>query len=356
MATTTQTQPPPQNGKPPETSQALTPLQKKFGTMKGMLETRNVAQQIERALPNNITPERFIRIALTELRTNAILLQCTPESVVGSIIQAAQLGLELDHVLGQAYLIPYKSEGTWECQFQPGYRGYIQLSRNSGEIKSLGAHIVHQGENFAYEQGTQPFLRHIPNDEFEDQPITHVYAIVHYTNDGRDFEVMSHAAVEKIRARSKAPDSPAWKKDWAEMAKAKVIRRLAKRLPVSAQNSGIVKAAALDEATDAGVPQDNSKLIEMDEQGNVNVPPPEKAIGHDSKLSTRATGSLDDITSKFSNSEGSSRGVSTAAATNVRPPVGSESAQRPSPHTPSPQQSSSTPAQDAGEEVRLSFE
>jgi recombination protein RecT len=322
---------------PPNTEpqRALTPLQNKFGTLKNMLETKNVLTQIERALPNAISPDRFLRIALTELRINPTLLMCTPESVIGSIIQSAQLGLELDRVLGQAYLIPYKNNeaGTWECQFQPGYRGYIQLSRNSGEIKSLGAQVVHDGERFAYEHGTEPFLRHQPNDEYEETPISHVYAVVHYTNGGFDFEVMSKAGVEKIRSRSRAPNSPAWTKDWSEMAKAKVLRRLAKRLPGSAQNSALVKAAALDEATDAGVPQNNGALLEVDEQGNVNVPPPEKAVGHDQSLSGKATDKLNSIAQQFPKSEGN-RGVTTVEAS--RPPQGSEKQNRPSPASPSP--------------------
>jgi recombination protein RecT len=322
----------PQPQTQPEQSRALSPFQRKFGTLKGMLETKNVMLQIEKALPHAISADRFLRIALTELRTNAMLLNCTPESVVGSIIRAAQLGLELDRVLGQGYLIPYKNndQDTWECQFQPGYRGYIQLSRNSGEIRSLAAHVVHFGEYFEYEHGTTPFLKHRPDDQFEDAQITHAYSVVHYTNGGFDFEVMSHAAVEKIRARSKAPNSPAWLKDWSEMAKAKVIRRLAKRLPVSAQNSGLVKAAALDEATDAGIPQNNGQLLEVDEQGNVNVATPPQAIGHNEAIATKANDKLGAIANQFSEGD---RGGNTP-----RPPE-APVASRPTSRAPEPQTS-----------------
>jgi len=205
--------------------------------------------------------------------------------------------------------------------------------------------VVHEGERFSYEHGTDPFLRHVPDDQYEDMPITHVYAVVHYTNGGFDFEVMSNATVEKIRARSKAPDSPAWKKDWGEMAKAKVIRRLAKRLPVSAQNSAIVKAAALDEATDAGILQDNAKLIESDEQGNANVPPPEKAIGHNESMSEKASSKLDNIAQQFDaqKPEGA-RGVQTATD---RPSQGSERQGRPSPNSPSPNASTGPTGRDS---------
>lgn len=325
MATTTAT---PNPAPAKETSLALTPLQRKFATMKTLLDTNNVRSQIEAALPQAMQAPRFLRIALTELRGNPMLLQCTPESVIGSVIQAAQLGLELDHVLGQGYLIPYKNTHTdpasWECQFQPGYRGYVQLSRRTGEIKSLGAHVVHAGEYFDYQQGTDPFLKHRPDMECEDQPITHVYAIVHYTNGGFDFEVMSHSGVERVRAKSKAPSSPAWKDHWDEMAKAKVIRRLAKRLPVSAENSAIVKAAVLDEMADAGIPQQNENVIEGNEQGQPYVPNANQAVGHDSGMAKKAKDNLAGIKQQHAQPEQNSEGVSghpTVPRTSEVPPT-----------------------------------
>lgn len=304
----------------PAQSVALTPLQRKFGNLKKLLETNNVSKQIEVALPRAIDPQRFLRIALTELKANTTLLECTPESVIGSIIQAAQLGLELDRQLGQGYLIPYKIDDgqgnkVWTCQFQPGYRGYIQLSRRSGEIKSLGAHVVHAGEMFEYEQGTESFLRHRPDVEFEDEDVTHVYAVVHYTNGGYDFEVMSVKAVEKVRMKSKAPNSPAWAQSWDEMAKAKVIRRLAKRLPVSAESAAkLVKAAVLDEQADAGVSQNNGVLLEADEHGNAFVPESTRAVGHDAGMAGKAADNLDGIKKQFSDPQQASQQPATQAA------------------------------------------
>lgn len=298
MATTTQT---PQ---PPAASTALTPLQKRFVTMKQMLEHQGISKQIEMALPRAIDPQRFLRIALTTLRSNPALLQCSPESVVGAIIQAAQLGLEVDPFLGQAYLIPYRNGDQQECQLQPGYRGYIKLSRNSGEIRSLAAHIVHEGEAFEYEQGTEKYLRHRPSDEFEENKISHVYAVVEYTNGGVDFEVMTHAGVEKVRTKSKAPNSPAWRESWGEMAKAKVIRRLSKRLPVNAENSSLVKAAVLDEMSDAGISQNNSAVIESTVDGTPALAIPQQALGHNQPLADKAANGLAGIKSRQQNGQG----------------------------------------------------
>ena len=65
--------------------------------------------QIEAALPSVITQERFTRMALTAVSSNPKLADCTPQSFMGALMQAAQLGLEPNTPLGQAYLIPFRN-------------------------------------------------------------------------------------------------------------------------------------------------------------------------------------------------------------------------------------------------------
>lgn len=76
--------------------------------------------EIEKALPSVITPERFTRMVLSAMSANPTLATCTPKSFLGAMMQAAQLGVEPNTPLGQAYLIPYRNHGTMECQFQLG--------------------------------------------------------------------------------------------------------------------------------------------------------------------------------------------------------------------------------------------
>ena len=84
--------------------------------------------EIKKALPTVLTPERFTRIALSALNNTPTLQQCTPISFLAALMNAAQLGLEPNTPLGQAYLIPYKNKGKLECQFQIGYKGMIDLA------------------------------------------------------------------------------------------------------------------------------------------------------------------------------------------------------------------------------------
>lgn len=98
--------------------------------------------QIKKALPEVITPERFTRMALSALNTTPKLNECTPMSFLAALMNAAQLGLEPNTPLGQAFLIPYNNKGEMECQFQLGYKGLIDLSYRNPNMQIITAHII----------------------------------------------------------------------------------------------------------------------------------------------------------------------------------------------------------------------
>lgn len=76
-------------------------------------------------------------------------------------MQSAQLGLEPGSALGQAYLVPYGNQ----CQLILGYRGMIDLARRSGQVLSLSAFAVHEGDEFSYQLGLHPDIHHVPSCE-----------------------------------------------------------------------------------------------------------------------------------------------------------------------------------------------
>lgn len=106
----------------PKTTDAKASMQNYINQMQG---------EIRKALPAVITPERFTRIVLSALSTNPKLAETTPQSFLGAMMTAAQLGMEPNTPLGQAYLIPYYNSKSRcnECQFQLGYKGMI-ICRN----------------------------------------------------------------------------------------------------------------------------------------------------------------------------------------------------------------------------------
>ncbi len=221
----------------------------RFNSVRRLLESEGVRNQVALALPKHMTPERMLRIGVTALQNNPRLLDCSEGSLVKAITEAAELGLEVNTPLGFAYLVPYKDQVT----LQVGYRGFIALAHRSGRISSLAAEVVYENDRFAVELGTNRQLVHTPFLTGEPGKKIGVYATVRFKDGTTDFEYMSAEEVGGIRSRSKSKDSGPWVTDEAEMWRKTPIRRLAKRLPVTADDQSLLRAAIIDEYNDAGV-------------------------------------------------------------------------------------------------------
>ena len=190
--------------------------------------------EIRRALPTVITPERFTRIALSALNNTPALQQCTPMSFLAALMNAAQLGLEPNTPLGQAYLIPYKNKGSLECQFQIGYKGLIDLAYRNGQIQTIQAQAVYENDFFEYEYGLEPRLVHKPASSDRGE-VTYFYGLFKSVNGGFGFSVMSKADMDLYaKTYSKAFDSSysPWKTDYESMAKKTVIKQALKYAPI----------------------------------------------------------------------------------------------------------------------------
>lgn len=190
--------------------------------------------EIARALPAQMNADRMARIAMTVLRQTPALARTTPESFLGALLTASQLGLEPGPT-GEAYLVPYGNV----CTFIPGYRGLIKLARNSGQLRDIWAEVVFSNDTFKYSLGLHRDLVHEPAIGDRGKPV-YVYAAAELVDGGRPFVVMSYDEVEAIRGRSKAGRSGPWVTDWAAMAKKTVIKQLMKWLPLSAEVNAAV--------------------------------------------------------------------------------------------------------------------
>lgn len=188
-------------------------------------------KQLQQIAAENMDVQRLYRIVLQCIAKTPELRKCSLDSVMRAMMDAAEVGLEPGGVMGLSYLVPYGQE----CQFIIGYRGYIELARRSGLVMAIEVKAVYEGDEFEYEDGLNPVLRHKPGQGARtDDKLTHVYAIARYVNGYAQPEIMTKPEVDMIRTRSKARGGP-WVTDYAEMAKKTVIRRLCKKLPRSIQ-------------------------------------------------------------------------------------------------------------------------
>ena len=237
----------------PAAQKAVAAKQVNRSDVLSVLRSKQFQAQMALALPKTLTPDRLTRIILTECRKTPDLVRCNRESFFGAVMQCASLGLEPGSALGHCYLLPFgngrSNDGKPNAQLIIGYRGMIDLARRSGQIVSLSAYVVHEKDDFHYQLGLEPDIKHVPSAEAERGPVTYVYAVAKLKGGGCQFEVMSRAEIEKIRLQSKAGKNGPWVSHWDEMAKKSAIRRLFKYLPVSIE---AVRAVEIDEKTDRG--------------------------------------------------------------------------------------------------------
>ena len=225
--------------------------------------------ELKKALPSAITPERFTRIALSALNNTPQLQQCTPMSFIAALLNAAQLGLEVNTPLGLAYLIPYKNKGQLECQFQIGYKGLITLAYRNGNMQTIQAQTVYENDEFEFEYGLNPKLIHRPATSDRGEPV-YFYGLFKTQNGGYGYSCMSKEDMDSFaRTYSKAFGSSysPWQTNYEEMAKKTVIKQALKYTPISTE---FQRALSTDETIKSKIAVDMTEAEnEMDFSAHV---------------------------------------------------------------------------------------
>ena len=209
-----------------------------------------------KVMPDGLSPDRLLRLALTEIRRNPLLADCSEASILGGLLNAASLGLTIGDGLDQAYLVPRRNRktGTRDAQFQIGYRGLITLARRSGEIVTIDSGVVHDGDIFEWEKGSNASLRHRPM-ESSDKPVA-VWALAKLVGGGEQFIVLSMKDIEKTKSQSDAARSQysPWNTHFEAMAMKTAIKRLCKLLPMSTErHNPLAEGMKTDFGVRAGV-------------------------------------------------------------------------------------------------------
>lgn len=204
-------------------------------------------------LPHGFNFDRMCRTVINAISTTPTLAKCEPGSLFLSTVRAFALGLEPNGALAEGYLVPFwnAKKSCNEAQFMPSYRGLQNLARRSGEIAEIYSKSVHAKDTFEVEEGTERKIVHKPNYTADRGEAVCYYAVFKTKDGGVDFEVMSKAEIDAIRARSKAAQSGPWVTDYDEMAKKTVMKRLLKRAPMSIELADAVKlenSASMGEA------------------------------------------------------------------------------------------------------------
>lgn len=223
---------------------------------------------IAMALPKHLNPDRMMRLALTCFSKDSNLRQCTPVSIISSLVIASQLGLE-PGVGGQGYLVPYKDT----CTFVPGWQGLVGLLNNSGRATAW-TNAVFEGDVFEFELGAFPKLRHVPGPNYGDpDKMTWAYACAKVN--GSELPVIEAWPVERLLKHRKTYNKVGSKHysygNWEAYCRKVVLLQVLKYMPKSVEVSAAIDAShAADEGRSIRIEDD----CVIDVEASETPPPP----------------------------------------------------------------------------------
>lgn len=187
--------------------------------------------------------ERFVEVFRRALIQSPDLLLADAGSVIKACMDACTDGLLPDGKHGAIVVYNVnvarkgdRKEYVKKAQWQPMFQGLLDVAYRSGNFKDIQARVVYEGDEFEYELGVDPWIRHKPARRparSEGAPAVRViaaYAVAKGVSGGVWVEVFEGEDIRKVNAVSRATSGPG--KDWAEeMARKGPLRRLWKFLP-----------------------------------------------------------------------------------------------------------------------------
>lgn len=236
------------NGAPPAAAQGPPPGER----LKRLLAASH--DKMLAVLPKHLTAEKITQVVSTLVFKTPKLQECNELSIVSSVLEACELGLELSPKMCEAYLVPFWDSKRSEtvCQLQIGYQGLQKLARQSNDIAYIHARIVHARDVFVVEFSPDLEFHHSPHFGPDRGAVTHVYAVAKLRTGDHVLEVMTVDEIEAIHQRSQSyqtaakkgwKESGPWVTDWNEMGRKTVLKRLCKALPRSVE---LARAIELD--------------------------------------------------------------------------------------------------------------
>lgn len=196
--------------------------------------------EVAKVLPEHVTPDRFMRVVMTAIAQTPDLRNANRRSLLTSCVRAATDGLVPDG--REAALVTFRTKSGPEVIYFPMVAGILKKVRNSGELKSIMSNVVYEQDEFNYWiDDAGEHITHKPNISGDRGKFLAVYGIAKTKDDGVYVEVMSRSQIEQVRNVSRAKDNGPWRDWYDEMARKTVIRRLAKRLPMSTDLEAVIQ-------------------------------------------------------------------------------------------------------------------
>lgn len=257
-------------------------------TMRDLVQKQQPA--IEAQLAGALNSGAFVRAAISEISKSPDLQQATPASVLGSIMLAAQLKLEIGPALGHFYLTPRKEKGVQICLPIIGYQGLIELAYRSGRVLKIETFVVREGDLFEYGANSERgrYFDWKPADFDQTREWTDIVVTAQIAGGGVVWETLPKEKVLERRPSYWA--STPWKTNEEEMARKTLVREVAPYLPKSTEFGLAVqvtrqveeqgaKVESIAGVHDLVVTSDDREIVEQDVDPDLDPAHPDYVAG-----------------------------------------------------------------------------
>lgn len=216
-------------------------IQQQQASFREYVTSKGVMARLGDVASKYMQPEEIMRCLLVAASRTPKILECTRDSVLRCMMEAAQLGIRPGGMLGRGWLIPRWNGKikALELNFDPGWRGLVDIARRSKVVTNIEAHVVYKLDKFRVIQGTEPQLIHEPYEGEDDPgPVVAAYAVAFFENGKTQFERVRRHDLDKIQAKSESKNRETgesvgpWDEWYEEMARKSAVKRLCKYLPI----------------------------------------------------------------------------------------------------------------------------
>ena len=204
--------------------------------------------RIENMLAEKISPDQFLSFAMTAMMRNSEIAECSTLSIVNSLLVASMAGLKVDgrqgHIIARKIWNKKTGQTTMEAQFQPDYKGKIDLLWETGLVREIFDSVVYENEPFKFVVMPERTIEHQPlPPSLRGEKIIGAYAVIVKTDGQRLWHFMWNEDIQKRRDVSRAKDNGPWVNWYEEMAAKTVWHSFLKKIKLMSGADEKIQAA-----------------------------------------------------------------------------------------------------------------
>lgn len=244
--------------------------QNNLPALKAALKAPSVTAKFQEMLGDRAS--QFMTSITSVVQNNSLLQKADVNSIIMGAALSASMDLPLHTSLGYAALVPFNSKDGCFAQLQIMTNGLFELAMRSGQVVSIIAEEVLEGQLVKKNKFTGDYV--FDEDAKKSDKVVGYMAYIRLTN---GFEKYEYMTIEEVKAHalrfSKTYKNGAgiWKDNFSAMAKKTVLRRiLTKWCPKSLQ---MQNALVFDQSTVKGSVEDlaGAQAVYADSTNNKNV-------------------------------------------------------------------------------------